>query len=107
MNAVDRELGRVVIDADAHVTRIRGNIVDPIRNSFAKLFIDEVMHIDFVGATLRSIVTARILLVADQLFLFGINRDHRLTSILEGHDLLVDMLELGIPVGMVAALLAG
>ena len=57
------------------------------------------------GQPSGSIVTARILVVADQLFLLGVNRDHRLTSILEGHDLLVDMLELGIPVGMMAALL--
>ena len=38
-------------------------------------------------------------------FLLGIDRNHRLASRLEGHDLLVDMFELSITVGVMASFL--
>ena len=63
------------------------------------------MHVDLVRAAFWPIVTARVLVVADELFLLGIIRYHRLASRLEGHDLLVDMFELSITVGVMASFL--
>src|ERR1700680_3966552 len=45
---------------DAHAARIRANVVNTVRNGLAEFLVDEVMHIDLVGAARRSIVTAYI-----------------------------------------------
>src|SRR5260370_4897015 len=104
-DGVDRELGRIVVDADAHTARILRDVVDAIRNGFAEFLVAEVMHVNLVGAAFRSIVAARVLVGADQFLLLGVGRGHRLTVGLKGDDLLVDMLELSIAVGMTAAFL--
>ena len=52
-DGVDREIGRVMIDADAHAADIRADVVDAIGNGFAEFFIDEVMHVDLVGSWLE------------------------------------------------------
>ena len=104
-DGVDRELGGIVIDADTDAARIRRDVVDTIGNGFAEFLVDEVMHIDLVRAAFRSVVAARVLVRADQFLLLGIDRDHRLTGGLQGNHLLIDMLELGVTVGMMAALL--
>src|SRR5207237_8985516 len=105
-NRVDGKFGRVVMNADTHAAGIRGNVVDAIGNGFAEVLVDEVVHLDLVGAALRSIVTAGILVGADQFLLLGIDRDYRLAGGLQGYDLLVDVFELCIAVGMMAAFLA-
>ena len=54
---------------------------------------------------MRSIVAARILVLADQFLLLGVDRDHRLASGLKRRGLRVDMLELRVPIRMTAAFL--
>src|SRR5208337_1684620 len=97
----------VVINADAHIAGIGANVVDAIGNGFAQFLVDEVMHIHFIRTSFRPIVAARVLVVADQLFLLGIDRDDRLAGGLEGHGLLVDVLELSVTVGMMMAAFLG
>ncbi len=54
MNAVDGELRRVVIDADAHIVGIGANVVYAIGNGFAQFLVDEVMHIHFIRASFAA-----------------------------------------------------
>ena len=63
------------------------------------------MHVDRVRAALRPVIAARVFVISDQLLLLSINGDHRLIGRLEGYRLLVDMLELAVTVGMMAAFL--
>jgi hypothetical protein len=58
--------------------RLSSNVVDAISNGFAEFLVDEVVHIDFIRATFRPIIAASVLVVVDQPFLLGIDRDHRL-----------------------------
>jgi len=67
-------------------------------------FIDEIVHLNVIGATFSAVVAASILVEADKLLLFGIDRDHRLSSSLESVHLPVDIFELFITIRMIAAL---
>ena len=55
---IDRELRCVVADADTHTTSVRGDVINAIRRDFSKLLVNEIMHVDLVGATFRAIVDA-------------------------------------------------
>jgi hypothetical protein len=61
------------------------------------------VHLDAFWAAFRAIVGAAVLIVADEFLLLGINRDDGLPRSLCGNDFRVDVLELGIPVGMLRA----
>ena len=61
--------GRSHIDSASIVRQI----IDPVRNGFAQSFLREIMHIDIVW--LLPPCLARILEVANQLLLLGINAD--------------------------------
>ena len=64
-----------------------------------------VVHAHFFGLALGSQLTAGVPEVANQLPFFpGIDRDRRLAGPSEAGDTCVDMLELGVAVGMLAAL---
>jgi len=104
-DGVDREFGRVVVDADADQASIGGDVVDPVGHDLAKLLVGEVVDVDRLRAALRPVIAARVLEIADQFLLLGIDGDHRLIGGLEGHRLCVDVLELAVAVGMVAPFL--
>jgi len=95
-----------VIDVDADTTGVRADIVDATGNGLAELLVDEVMHIDVDRAALRLIIATRVLVFADQFFLLGVDRDHRLAGGLIRLGLRVDVLELRVPIGMASAFLA-
>ena len=63
-----------------------------------------VVHAHFLGLTLGSQLTAGVPEVANQLLFPGIDRDRRLAGPSEAGDTCIDMLELGIAIGMPAAL---
>src|SRR5207253_8749400 len=64
----------------------------------------EVVHLHALRIAFRAIVAATILVVADQLFLLGVDRDDRLPRGLCRNRLGVDVFELRIAVGMLRAL---
>src|SRR6266852_4822940 len=103
-DAFDGEAGGVVIDADADPALVGGDIVDAIGNRLAVERDHEVVHAHGFGLTLGTQFTAGVLEVADQLLLLGIDRDSRLAGALKAPDAGVDVLELRIAIGMVAAL---
>jgi hypothetical protein len=70
-------LGGVVIDADADATDVGADVIDAVRDLFAEFFVDEVVHVDLVGTTFRTIVATRVLVGADEFLFLGVDRDHR------------------------------
>src|SRR5208283_5277176 len=105
-DGVDREFGGVVIYADADATGVRADVIDAVGNGLAEFLVDEVMHIDVDWSALRPIIAAGVLVFADQFFLLGVDRDHRLTGSLMRFNLRVDVLELRVAIGMASAFLA-
>ncbi len=61
------------------------------------------MHLDAFWAAFRAIVGAAVLIIADQFLLLGIDRDDGLPRSLCRNDFRVDVLELGIPIGVLRA----
>src|SRR5260370_26364163 len=54
-DGVDPELGRIVVDADAHTARILRDVVDSITNSFSEFPGAERMHGHLAGAAFPTI----------------------------------------------------
>ena len=98
---VDGKRRRVMVDADADPTDVRRDIIDAVRCHLAEILVAEVMHVDPVRTANSTVIAPAIFVCTDQLFLLGINGDDRLAR----HDLLGDMPELPVPVGMMTALL--
>src|ERR1700694_716883 len=101
---VDGKGGRVVIDANAHPPAIRADVVDPVRDGLAQLRDQEIVGAHRFGLALRAPCPARVLEIPNQLLLLGVDRDRRLTLGQRRVDRLVDVLELGVAVGMVRSL---
>ncbi len=94
-----------MVDPDTDPARIGGDIVDAVRHRAAQRFAEEVIHPHFFGIALRPPFPAGILEVADQFFLLGVDRNHRLLRRQRRLHALVDVTELSVPVGMTAALI--
>ena len=100
---LDGELGRVMIDAHAHPAGVGRQVVHPVGDRLAQLRVQEIMDADLFGATLGLPLPSAVLEVADQFLLLGVHRDDRLAPPLIRLDPSVDVLELGVAVGMAAA----
>src|SRR3989442_708900 len=98
-----RELGRIVINPHIHPALIGCQIIHPIGNDFSQVGIGKVMHVHLLWPAFGLPFPPGILKVAEQFLLFGISRDNGLFSALKLLDTRLDILELGIPIGMRAA----
>src|SRR6266446_9575626 len=103
-DAIDRERGRIMVNADTHPTRIGGEVVNPVRHRAAELLEQEVMDPDLFRTTLRAILAAVVAEIPYQFLLLGVDRDHRLLFSQRGGHLGVDVAELRISVGVAVAL---
>src|SRR5438309_11405326 len=65
-DAVDREGGRVVVDADTDPSGIRGQVIDPVRHCAAELLDQEVMDPDLFRVALGAIFAAVVTEIRDQ-----------------------------------------
>src|SRR5436309_2929582 len=99
-----REGRRVVINAHTDPPRVAREIVDPIGNRLAALRDEEVMDPHRLGLARRPPLSSRVLEVADQLFLLGIDGDDRLPGALSTPHLLVDVPELRVAIRMIRPL---
>src|SRR4051794_26733613 len=99
------ELGRVVVDPDADPALIPIQVVDALRDHLAQPLVREILGTDLLRPTARPPLAAGIAEIPDQFLLPGIDRDHRLTVSLEVADPPVDMLKLGVAIGMIVAFL--
>src|SRR5215470_10307543 len=104
-DAVDREGGRVMDDADAYPPGVRRKIIDAIRHCSAEFLDQKVVHPDLFRTSLRAILAAIVAEIADQFLLLGVDRDHWLLFGQSSGNLGVDMGELRIPVGVAVTLL--
>src|SRR5258708_6114802 len=102
-DAVGCEIGGVMIDADADPALIVGHVVDTVGNGLAQLLVLEIMDANLLGSTLGPPCLARILEISQQFLLFRVDRHHRLAAFLYAPDLLADVFELGVTVGVVLA----
>jgi len=103
-DGVGRERGRVVIDADAHPAGIVGDVVDAVGHRASQLRNDEVVHPHLRRRALGMPFAPGILEVADQFLLLGVHRDRRFAAGQRRLDLVVDVVELGVTIGMVRPL---
>ena len=79
---LDRELGGVGGVAHVDPAFVVGDVVDPIGDGLGVLAqgpVGEVVHVHPLGFTARLPFGAAVGVVADQLLLFGVDRDHRIT----------------------------
>jgi len=94
-----------VIDADADPALVSAQVIDPLGDGLAQLLVEEVLGADLLGMATAAPFSPGVAKIPDQFLLFRIDRDDGLTFRLEGTHLLIDMLELGIAIGVVLALL--
>ncbi len=104
-DAIDGELPGIVIDSQADIAEIGADVVDPVGDDFAQFLVLEIVGFDLDRLTLRPIVAAAVLKLADQFLLLGVDRYHGLIGRLKRLDLGVDVFELRVAIGMFAALL--
>jgi hypothetical protein len=103
-DALDREGGSIVRDAEVDPAGIGSDVVDTVRRDFAQSCNREVMHADRFWVALGTQFPAAILKVPNKLLLFGIDRYRGLTSRLERVDPRIDVFKLRVAVGVVRAL---
>ena len=97
------ERGGIVRNANAYPALVGGDIVNAIGHNLAKVFVLEIVDVHTLRSALGPVIAAAISEIANQLLLLGIDRYDRLTGSLRRKHLAVDMLELGIAIGMVRA----
>src|ERR1700688_61125 len=76
---INRELCGVVADAKIYASSIGGDVVNSIRGDFPKLLVNEIVHVDFVGAAFRAVIAAAIFVRTTWFLLLCVDRNHRLT----------------------------
>jgi hypothetical protein len=87
-----------MVRADVHPARVRGQVVNAVRDGLAQFLIGEVVVLDVDGLARGPPFTAAVVVVTDQFLLLGVHADHRLPGVAEFPDLLVEIAELRIPV---------
>src|SRR5262249_45611250 len=98
------EEGRVMVDADTDPALVVRDVVDPVRDGLAQFLILEVVNADFLRRPFGAPLPAWVLEIPHQLLLLRVHRDHRLAALLKAPRLGVDVLELGVAVGMLPPL---
>ena len=102
-DALDGEHRGVVADAEIDPSGIVGDVVDAIGHRLAEFGDLKIMHTNRLGLPLGAQLTTAILEVSDKLFLLGVDRDRGFAGSLERLHLGVDVLELGVAVGVAHA----
>src|SRR5246127_2157700 len=77
-DAVHREGGRIMVNADTEPSGIRGQVIDPVRHRAAELLDQEVMDPDLFRVALGPIFAPVVTEIPDQFLFLGVDRDHRL-----------------------------
>ncbi len=89
-----------MIDPHADPTLIQGHVIDSFGDDFSQFLVGKVLRPHFLGVPSAVPFPTCIAEIPDQFLLLRVHRHHRLTSLLEGPHLTVDVLKLGVAVGM-------
>ncbi len=92
-----------MVGADVDPAGVRGDVVDAVGYRPAQHAVGEVVGVDPHRLASRLPFTAVVLERADQLLLLRVHTDHRSTAILVVARLLVEVVELCVPVGVLLA----
>jgi len=99
----DGEDRRVVVDTDADEAVVGGEVIHTVRDRLADRVGREVVDVDQLGLALRMPLAPRVLEVADQLLLLGVDGDDRHTALDAALGLGVDVLELRVAIRVLGA----
>ena len=103
-DAVDGELGRVVVDAHAAPSLMVEDVVHIVGNGLARRLVDEVVNADLFGFATGVPLAPGVLEIASPFLLFRVHRDRRLATAVKGSHRRIDVLEWSVAVGMRGAL---
>src|ERR1035438_8156447 len=70
-NAVDGELPGIMVDSKADVAVVGADVVDPVGDDLAEFLVLEIVGVDLDRPTLRAIIAAAVLELAEQSFFFA------------------------------------
>ena len=70
---MDRECRGIMVDPDAHPAGVGRQVVDAVRRHLAEFLVDKVMHFDLIGTARGAVVTAAVLVFADQFLFLRVN----------------------------------
>ena len=93
-----------MIDSHTHPGRVGTEVIDTLRNPFAKRFVRKILAAHLLRFALGRPFPPGIREIAHPFLLFGVNRDHRLTAFLKRPHVLIDGVKLGIAIRMRTAL---
>ncbi len=93
-----------MVGAHVHPAGVGCQVIDPVGDRLAQVLVGEVVGGDLGRLALRPPFPAAVLIRPDQLLLLGVHADHRVTGVLMGTGLLIDVAELRVPVRVLAAL---
>src|SRR3974390_1493569 len=102
-DAGGREVGGVMINADADPPLVIGHIIDAIRDRLAQFLVLKVVDAHVLQLAFGTPFATAVLEISHQFLLLRVDRDHRLPTLLQPRRLRVDELELGIAIGMLIA----
>ncbi len=101
--AIDRRLPPSVGRQAPHPAVVGGDIVNAIGHNLAKHLVLEVVHVHALRIALGPVIAAAIAKVANQLLFLRVDRYDRLSSLLRRENFAIDVLELGISIGVMRA----
>ena len=99
-DALHGKLGSLMIDPDIDEATVVGQVIDAIRNSFPISNGEVIIHIHGRHLPLGLPFLPVVLEISNQFLLLTIDGNHWLTFGFEGLTATVDVLKLGVPVGM-------
>ena len=89
-----------MVAADADPRFVARHVVDAVRDRLARRLAREVVHLHVLRRLRRLPLPAGVLEFPDQFLLLRVDGDHRLALLQEGRGRRVDVLELGVAIGM-------
>src|SRR3990167_7032923 len=96
-DTLHRKRRGVVITTHIDPSHILSDIINPVGNCFGNVRIDEVVDKNFFWFPLWPPLATLVVIAADQLLLFGVHRDDRISLIQRSTHTFVQIMKLTIP----------
>src|SRR5262245_28145953 len=94
-----------MINTHTYPAFVGGDVINPVRNPLAQMLVNKILAAHLDRLPLGMPFVPCIFEIPNQCLFLGVHRYHRLPALLKRPDLLVDMLELRLAIGMCAAFL--